>query len=100
MYCQAKCVIISILSGTVSHNRNVLSGTVSHNSNILPGTVYYREGDPSTLVVTKFYYPSPGPDAFFWVGERMVNGGCNDDNIGPTSYSLAPGDTGSKIFAP
>ena len=47
----------------------------------LNGTVYYCVDNPSVLTVT-------GPDAFFWAG---VNGGCKDDNVGDTSYSLAWG---------
>jgi len=37
-------------------------------------------------------------DAFFWVGERRVNGGCNDDNIASDSYSLAPGEIGNNDY--
>ena len=60
------------------------------------GSVFYRANEPGTIVVSNFHYTQPGPDAFFWAGERRINGGCNDDNIAPDSYSLAPGQTGSK----
>ena len=58
--------------------------------------MYFRVGDPGAIVVSGFHYTQPGPDAFFWAGERRVNGGCNDDNISPDSYSLAPGEIGCK----
>jgi hypothetical protein len=64
----------------------------------LNGTVYYRVDNPSILTVTGFHYQQPGTDAFFWAGEKRVNGGCNDDNVGDTSYSLAPGEIGSKTL--
>ena len=60
------------------------------------GTVLYRKKDPNVIVVSNFTYTKPGPDAFFWVGERRVAGGCNDDNIASDSYSLAPREIGSK----
>ena len=62
------------------------------------GSVYYRVSDPGTLVVVGLHYTQPGPDAFFWAGERRVNGGCNDDNIASDSYSLHPGQVGSKLW--
>merc|ERR1712243_197375 len=62
----------------------------------LNGSVYYRVSDPGTIVVVGLHYTQPGPDAFFWAGTKRVNGGCNDDNIGPDSYSLAPGEIGTN----
>ena len=53
---------------------------------------------PDVITVTNFHYTQPGPDAFFWVGTDMINGGCNDDNIGASSFSLAPGEIGSKCL--
>ena len=50
------------------------------------------------ITVSNFHYTQPGPDAFFWVGTEMINGGCNDDNIGETAFSLAPGEIGSKYM--
>jgi len=64
----------------------------------LNGSVFYRANEPGTIVVSNFHYTQPGPDAFFWVGERRINGGCNDDNIAPDSYSLAPGQTGTNNY--
>ena len=46
------------------------------------------------LVVSDFFYPSPGPDAFFWAGEDHP--GCNEKSIENNSYNLAPGKLGSK----
>ena len=62
----------------------------------ITGYVSYRKTEPSIIVLTDFNYTRPGRDAFFWVGKRRVNGGCNDDNIASDSYSLAPGEIGSK----
>merc|ERR1711962_1127471 len=64
----------------------------------LNGSVYYRVSDPSTIVVVGLHYTQPGPDAFFWAGERRVNGGCNNDNIAEDSYSLAPGEIGTNDY--
>ena len=61
--------------------------------NVYPGDVYYRLDDDSVITVVNFFYPSPGPDSFFWAGE---NGGCDEDSIGKNSYPLSPGKVGSE----
>merc|ERR1712189_13205 len=33
----------------------------------LKGDVFYRLDDDSVITISNFYYPSPGPDAFFWL---------------------------------
>ena len=60
------------------------------------GTIYYNKDDESMIIVSGFYYPSPGPDAFFWAGEDSP--GCNDNSIENGSYNMSPGTLGSKII--
>ena len=54
------------------------------------------------IVVSDFFYPSPGPDAFFWAGEDSP--GCDENSIENSSYNMAPGKLASKsyisIFSP
>ena len=59
--------------------------------------MFFRKDDPTVITVTGFDYQSPGPDAFFWAGTKMINGGCNDDNIGNGAFSLVPGGEASKF---
>merc|ERR1711915_1084408 len=51
----------------------------------LKGDVFYRLDDDSVITISNFYYPSPGPDAFFWVGET---GKCDVDSIGKNRILL------------
>ena len=51
--------------------------------------------EPSVISVSKFHFPVLAPDAFFWAGEDLEGGGCNDGVVGPTSYYLIPGEVGS-----
>ena len=46
------------------------------------------------LIVSDFFYPSPGPDAFFWAGEDSP--GCDENSVENNSYNLAPGKPGGK----
>ena len=62
---------------------------------LVKGDVFYRLDDDSVITISNFYYPSPGPDAFFWVGET---GKCDVDSIGKRSYPLAPGKVGSRML--
>ena len=65
-----------------------------HDLGGVAGDVFYRVDDDTVLTVVGFKYPSPGPDAFFWVGE---SGSCDVDSINKKSYPLAPGKVGSKL---
>ena len=58
------------------------------------GTIYYNKDDESMIIVSGFYYPSPGPDAFFWAGSDSP--GCDEHSIDHHSYPMAPGKVGSK----
>jgi len=95
----ALLIILARLSCSVQHRLRKLGDLVELKSAMHPlnGSVFYRVSDPGTLVVVGLHYTKPGPDAFFWAGERRVNGGCNNDNIAPDSYSLHPGQVGSKL---
>merc|ERR1712106_441628 len=62
----------------------------------MEGTVYYNKDDESMIIVSKFFYPSPGPDAFFWAGEDSP--GCDENSIRNSSYNLAPGVLGSSDY--
>merc|ERR1719154_194685 len=64
----------------------------------LNGSVYYRVDEPSVISVSNFNFPVLAPDAFFWAGEDMTGGGCNDDVVGPTSYYLIPGEVGNTDY--
>eukprot|EP00091_Calanus_sinicus_P008730 TRINITY_DN20922_c0_g1_i1.p1 TRINITY_DN20922_c0_g1~~TRINITY_DN20922_c0_g1_i1.p1 ORF type:complete len:186 (-),score=21.63 TRINITY_DN20922_c0_g1_i1:163-669(-) len=48
------------------------------------GTIYYNKDDESMIIVSGFYYPSPGPDAFFWAGSDSA--GCDEHSIDHNSY--------------
>merc|ERR1712215_485410 len=88
---------IEFRSGKIQHPLQPL-GTLSPNKpekHPLDGTVFYRLDDDTVITVVNFYYPSPGPDAFFWVGE---SGGCDEDSIDNKSYPLAPGKVGTRDY--
>merc|ERR1712243_360224 len=96
----ALLIILGRLSCAAQHRLKKLGDLVELKSAMHPlnGSVYYRVSDPGTLVVVGLHYTKPGPDAFFWAGERRVNGGCNDDNIASDSYSLHPGQVGNNDY--
>ena len=48
------------------------------------------------IIVSHFFYPSPGPDAFFWAGEDSP--GCDENSIENSSYNMAPGKLASKSY--
>merc|ERR1712055_153609 len=84
-------------TGKVSHPLHKL-GSLTPNKpekHPLAGDVFYRVDDDTVLTVVNFKYPSPGPDAFFWVGE---SGSCDVDSIGKKSYPLAPGKVGTRNY--
>jgi len=58
------------------------------------GSVYFNANDDSQIIVRGFYYPQPGPDAFFWAGEDEPS--CSEQSITGRNYLLAPGKVGSK----
>merc|ERR1719228_1569544 len=96
----ALLIILARLSCGVQHRLRKLGDLVELKSAMHPlnGSVFYRVSDPGTIVVVGLHYTKPGPDAFFWAGERRVNGGCNNDNIAPDSYSLHPGQVGNNNY--
>ena len=62
---------------------------------LFPGSVYFNDNDDSVIIVRGFYYPQPGPDAFFWAGEDEPS--CSEQSITGRNYLLAPGKVGSKL---
>ena len=72
------------------------NGTIFFLTTEFLGTVSYSKDDLSKIVVSDFYYPSPGPDAFFWAGEDTP--GCDEKSIENLSYNLTPGKLGSKFY--
>ena len=57
--------------------------------------MYFNANDDSQIIVRGFYYPQPGPDAFFWAGEDEPS--CSEQSITGRNYLLAPGKVGSKL---
>merc|ERR1712002_177239 len=60
------------------------------------GEIYFDEADDSKIIVKGFYYPQPGPDAFFWAGEDEPS--CSEESIKGQNYLLAPGKAGSRDY--
>merc|ERR1719184_471379 len=79
----ALLIILARLSCGVQHRLRKLGDLVELKSAMHPlnGSVFYRVSDPGTIVVVGLHYTKPGPDAFFWAGERRVNGGNSLSSI-------------------
>merc|ERR1712025_590774 len=61
------------------------------------GTIYFNPANQSQIIVKDFYYPKPGPDAFFWVGESLPS--CSSESIKKTkNYLLDPYTVGSSDY--
>ena len=60
------------------------------------GSIYFNDADESKIIIKGFYYPQPGPDAFFWAGEDEP--GCSEQSVEGRNYLLAPGQVGSKLL--
>ena len=62
---------------------------------LLLGAVFFSPTNQSLIIVRDFFYPKPGPDAFFWAGESSPS--CSSDSITKTkNFLLRPGARGSK----
>merc|ERR1711915_1120485 len=94
------CLPAVALSITIQHPLKKLGDLVELKPDLHPlnDSVFYRKDQPDVITVSNFHYTQPGPDAFFWVGTEMINGGCNDDNIGENAFSLAPGEIGNSNY--
>merc|ERR1711915_119432 len=94
------CLPAVALSITIQHPLKKLGDLVELKPDLHPlnGSVFYRKDQPDVITVSNFHYTQPGPDAFFWVGTEVINGGFNDDNIGENAFSLAPGEIGNSNY--
>ena len=73
--------------------RGVETGNDATYTPFFSGEIYFDEDDVSKIIVKGFYYPQPGPDAFFWAGEDEPS--CSEESIKGQNYLLAPGKVGS-----
>ena len=61
---------------------------------LVSGSVFFNPNNQSQIIVRDFFYPKPGPDAFFWAGESEP--ACSEDSITKTiNYLLRPGHLAS-----
>jgi len=64
----------------------------------MKGKIFFNPGNESQIIVRDFYYPQPGPDAFFWVGETSPS--CSSESINNTkNYLLDPYQIGSTEYS-
>ena len=47
------------------------------------GSIYFNPSNKTQIILRGFYYPKPGPNAFFWAGEMEPS--CNSDSV---SFSI------------
>lgn len=63
----------------------------------MKGSVFFNPANESQIIVRDFYYPQPGPDAFFWAGESLP--ACSTESINSTNYLLDTDRVGTTDYS-